>query len=69
MPKLTLKHVTPDAPLACPGCGRTPALSDVRDDEMFGTCLLDSCRQRMTYRLVNGAWKIVDRSTMPAISG
>jgi hypothetical protein len=58
----------PDTPPACPGCGRMLTLSDVHDGEMTGSCLLDSCRQRLTYRLTDGSWRVIDRSTLPAIA-
>jgi hypothetical protein len=44
------------------------ALSDVRGGEMTGSCLLDSCRQRVTYRLVDGSWRVVARETLAAIA-
>jgi hypothetical protein len=57
------RAIKPDGPPSCPGCGRMLALSDVHDGEMTGSCLLDSCRQRVTYRLVDGAWRILERAT------
>jgi hypothetical protein len=59
--------IKPDGPPSCPGCNRRLALSDVRDGEMIGSCLNESCRQRVTYRLVDGAWRVVARETLPAI--
>jgi hypothetical protein len=53
---------------ACPGCGGRLDRSAVRDGEMRASCPNESCRQRMTYRRVDGSWRILERCTLPAIA-
>jgi hypothetical protein len=58
------KAFADDPTVRCPGCGRALALSDPRDSEMSGSCLNDNCRQRVTYRRVDGSWRLVARETL-----
>ena len=68
MPRTSLKHVAPDLPPTCPGCGRQLALG-TPGPEMSASCINDNCRQHVVFARVGTAWKIVERSTLPAISG
>jgi DNA-directed RNA polymerase subunit RPC12/RpoP len=61
---MTLKHVKPDPPPDCPGCGRALVLGTRTGNEMSASCL--HCGQRVILGLRENRWIVRDRSTLSA---